>query len=360
MKISVVIVSYKAKTHLKQCLYAVRDALKHVDGEIIVVDNDSQDGMVDEFSILFPEVKIIGLKENVGFAKANNLGVQEAKGEYVLILNPDTVMGEDFLKRIVDFADSKKDFGAVGVRMVNANGKFHPESKRNVPNPKSAFNKLYHKFGGSEKNMTRDYYKTDIGENETAPVEILSGACMLIPCSLYKQLGGFDETYFMYGEDIDLSYTLLQNGYTNYYKGDLILLHYKGESTVKDEVYLERFFGAMQIFLRKYYKPKSWLLYQVLSVGIKVRHKLALRHLQSDRKNETINTIEQSQLVPWDKNNNESNYFLLNGSEYSTQQMLQILTHNYKKGREFFIRPKNMNVIIGDGKLFQTEENATS
>src|SRR5690606_10758818 len=194
-------------------------------GETIVVDNDSPEKPIEFIREKFPNVHFIESKENLGFAKANNLGVEKARGEYVLILNPDALIPENLFTEILPFADSYQNLGALGVRLIDANGNFHPESKRNIPDFRNTFGKLFGAF--VNKKNTKGYYKTEVGEFEIAPAEILVGAFMLMRRSVYEEVGGFDPRYFMYGEDIELSNTLVVNGFTNIYYGGISVLHYK-------------------------------------------------------------------------------------------------------------------------------------
>src|SRR5690606_6279326 len=258
MKLSVVILNYNVRYFLEQCIRSVQKALKDIPSEIIVVDNNSSDGSCEMVRSVFPEITLIANKDNVGFSKANNQGVALAKGEYVCILNPDTAVGEDTFLQVLEFIQKKDNPGAVGVKLIDGTGNYLPESKRNVPTPRVS----YYKMLG--KNHPRfPYYATHLQEDESGAVSVLVGAFMLITKSLYRAVGGFDEDYFMYGEDIDLSYKLLQGGYKNYYFGKTTVLHYKGESTTKDKVYFERFYGAMSIFYRKHFKANNifkWLI----------------------------------------------------------------------------------------------------
>lgn len=350
MKVSVVIVSYNARYYLEQCLYSVRAALKNMEGEIIVVDNDSPEKPIEFIRDKFPDVQFIESKINLGFGKANNLGVEKSKGEYVLILNPDTLIPEDLFQKILPFADQKKDLGALGVRMIDANGKFHPESKRNIPSFENTFGKL---FGTllNQKN-SKGYYKTEVGEYDIAPAEILVGAFMLMRKSVYQKVGGFDERYFMYGEDIDLSYTLVLNGFTNYYFGESTVIHYKGESTRKDKKYLKIFFEAMHLFVEKYYqnKPIQLLIYKL---GLKVRSTLAfIKGTFKEGDVKQRKEIEVGNLVRIESEkdiNEKSAQILLDGSIFSHQEMLYIIQKYYQPSdREFFIQPQGMEVVIGD------------
>ena len=203
----------------------------------------------------FPNVKLIENKDNSGFPKGNNTGVAIAQGEYICILNPDTVVAEDTFTKVLDFAERQKNLGIVGVKLIDGAGNFLPESKRGVPTPFVAFTKmtglykLFPKVQGLGK-----YYAQQLSENETGKVDILVGAFMLIKRDLYQELGGFDENCFMYSDDIDLSYRALLKGKSNYYYHETTVIHYKGESTVKDSVYMKRFQEAMQFFYKKHFK----------------------------------------------------------------------------------------------------------
>lgn len=349
MRVSVIIVSYNARYYLEQCLYSVRAALQNTEGEIIVVDNDSPEKPLDFIKNKFHDVQFIESKENLGFAKANNLGVEKARGEYVLILNPDTIIPENLFDEILPFADSKPDLGALGVRLIDANGNFHPESKRNIPNLQNTFGKLFASF--VDKSKSKGYYKSDIGQFETAPAEVLVGAFMLLKKSVYESVGGFDGRYFMYGEDIDLSYTLILNGFTNYYFGSSTVIHYKGESTRKDKKYLKIFFGAMKIFIQKYYS-KDPVQHLIFRIGLKLRYiwaNLTGGFKPSDKKEKEKNQIGNLQKIHSGTDIYEkSAQILLDGSIFSHYQMVEIISDHSQSERQFFIQPKNMNVIIGD------------
>jgi GT2 family glycosyltransferase len=263
--VSVVIVNYNVRYFLEQCILSIQAASYNLAIEIIVVDNLSTDESCTMLQQKFPEVILIQNNENQGFAKANNQGVAISKGEYVLILNPDTVVAEDTLTKILNFAKTKQNLGALGVKLIDGSGKFLPESKRGIPTPQVSFNKL---FGISSK-QTGKYYATHINENETGIVDILVGAFMFVKKEVYDEVNGFDEDYFMYGEDIDLSYKILNKGYQNYYYAKTQVVHYKGESTKKDVKYLKYFHSAMKIFYRKHFKLNK--LYDfIMSFGIEL------------------------------------------------------------------------------------------
>ncbi|WP_370003341.1 glycosyltransferase family 2 protein, partial [Winogradskyella sp.] len=264
MKLSVIILNYNVRYFLELCLKSVEAATKDLEAEIIVVDNNSPDDSCEMVKRLFPSVKLIENKENFGFSKGNNIGVAEAKGEYLCILNPDTVVAEDTFLNILEFADSKSDLGIVGCQLIDGRGEFLPESKRQIPTPKVAFQKLM--------GNTKNYYTNALKPNEVGKTDILVGAFMVLKRSVYNQVNGFDEDYFMYGEDIDLSYKILKAGYNNYYFGKATIIHFKGESTLKDEIYAQRFYGAMGIFYNKHFKNSS-----VMAVLVKLGLKLFVK-----------------------------------------------------------------------------------
>jgi Predicted glycosyltransferases len=252
-KLSVVIVNYNVKFFLEQCLDSVRKATDRLDAEVYVVDNNSSDGSVEYLSSRFPEVIFIENKENAGFAVANNQAIRQAQGDYVLVLNPDTVVGENSLLRVCEFMDNHPDAGALGVKMIDGYGSFLPESKRGFPSPWASFSKMTGLarlfpqspfFGG--------YHLRYLNENATHEVDVLAGAFMLLRKEALDQAGLLDEAFFMYGEDIDLSYRVKQSGYKNYYFPERII-HYKGESTKKDFKYVKIFYEAMLIFYNKHY-----------------------------------------------------------------------------------------------------------
>lgn len=271
VKLSIIIVNYNVTQLLRNCLLSIEKYLENISYEVIVIDNKSPDSSWGDLIPEFPKVHFIASETNDGFSKANNKAIQSARGEYLLILNPDTEIEGFYMNEVLDFADSKPEFGCLGVRMHDANGVFLPESKRSVPDMFNSFEKLFTKF---KKNNSKSYYRNDIGEFKVAEVEVITGAFFLVKNAVYNKIGGLDEKYFMYGEDIDICYTLLNHGFQNYYYGKASILHHKGESTIKDEVYLQRFYGAMQIFIDKYYKNGKPLQYSFLKAGLKLRHKI--------------------------------------------------------------------------------------
>ncbi|MGG7440363.1 glycosyltransferase family 2 protein [Chryseobacterium arthrosphaerae] len=271
MKLSVIIVNYNVTQLLRNCLLSLQKYIQEVEYEILVIDNASTDSSWKELIPEFSDVQFIASEVNGGFSKANNQAIQKAKGDYLLLLNPDTEFEGFYMKELLDFADSQTDFGCMGVRMHDAEGNFLPESKRSVPDMFNSFEKLFTNF---RKNNSKSYYRNDLEENEIAEVEVITGAFLLAKKEVYQKIGGLDEAYFMYGEDIDLCYTFLRNGYKNFYYGKASILHHKGESTIRDEVYLQRFYGAMQIFIDKYYKDSKPMQYSFLKAGLKLRHQI--------------------------------------------------------------------------------------
>ncbi len=260
MKLSVVILNYNVRYFLELCIKSVEAAITDIDAEIIVVDNNSPDDSCEMVKTLFPNVKLIQNTLNSGFSKGNNIGVAQARGDYLCILNPDTVVAEDTFTTLLEFADKTKDVGIIGCRLIDGNGLYLPESKRNVPTPLVSLKKI---FGSSGT-----YYANHLKEHDVGNVDILVGAFMIIKKSIYDGIGGFDEDYFMYGEDIDLSYKVLKAGFQNQYFGQSTIIHFKGESTPKDKIYRKRFYDAMGIFYKKHFK-NTWLLDVIVNLGTK-------------------------------------------------------------------------------------------
>ncbi|MHC0448132.1 glycosyltransferase family 2 protein [Flavobacterium sp. 3-218] len=267
MQLSVVILNYNVRYFLEQCLLSVQEAIAAIDAEIIVIDNNSSDGSVLMLKEKFPDVKLIENKENFGFPKGNNIGVRQAKGKYVCILNPDTVVAEDTFTKILAFAERQNNLGIIGCKLIDGTGEFLPESKRGIPTPWVAFTKIFGLYKiFSKTKLFNQYYAQHLKENKTGKVDILVGAFMFLERSLYEDLNGFDENCFMYADDIDLSYRALQKKKTNYYFSETTVLHYKGESTVKDEKYMMRFQEAMNFFYQKHFK-KSLFFSFFIQIG---------------------------------------------------------------------------------------------
>ena len=259
MQLSVIILNYNVRFFLEQCVFSVQKALENIDGEIIVIDNNSSDVSCAMMKEKFPNVKLIENKDNSGFPKGNNIGVAEAKGDYLCILNPDTVVAEDTFTKILSFChsevDSESKLGIIGCKLIDGTGNFLPESKRGVPTPWVAFTKIFGLYKIFPKStFFNKYYAQHITENQSGKIDILVGAFMILKRDLYNQVGGFDENCFMYSDDIDLSYMVLKSGNENYYFHETSVIHYKGESTVRDGLYMKRFRDAMQFFYKKHFK----------------------------------------------------------------------------------------------------------
>ena len=262
MQLSVIILNYNVRYFLELCVLSVQKAIQNLDAEIIVIDNNSSDDSCAMMKLRFPNIKLIENKENLGFPKGNNIGVKEAKGEFICILNPDTVVAEDTFEKVLSFVSSRArhpersrgtsdDLGIVGCKLIDGTGNFLPESKRGVPTPWVAFTKIFGLYKIS--NFFGKYYAQHLTENQTGKVDILVGAFMVMKRELYNELGGFDENCFMYADDIDLSYRALFLKKQNYYFHETTVIHYKGESTVRDETYMKRFQEAMNFFYKKHF-----------------------------------------------------------------------------------------------------------
>ncbi|MFT5167108.1 MAG: GT2 family glycosyltransferase [Saprospiraceae bacterium] len=274
MKLSVIIVNYNVKYFLEQALLSVRQACTNIDAEVFVVDNNSVDDSVEMVREKFQEVILIANKDNPGFSIANNQAIKLSKGEYVLLLNPDTVVEEDTFEKCIRFMDAHPQAGGLGVKMIDGSGRFLPESKRGFPAPKVAF---YKTFGLSKlfpKSKTFNHYHLGyLDKDENHEVEVLAGAFMWLRKSVLDEVGLLDEAFFMYGEDIDLSYRIVKAGYKNYYFSDTTIIHYKGESTKKGSLnYVKTFYKAMIIFARKHFQgEQAWLFILMLQGAIYFR-----------------------------------------------------------------------------------------
>lgn len=274
MQLSVIIVNYNVKYFLEQCLLSVIKALKNIEGEIIVVDNHSTDDSASFFKDRFQEVQFIWNTDNTGFAKANNQALELASGKYILFLNPDTIVPEDCFEKCISFIQSQKNECASGIRMIDGAGNFLKESKRAFPSPSTSLYKLsgLAKMFKHSKKFTR-YHLGYLNEHENHEVDVLAGAFMLIPRKILQKVGGFDEDFFMYGEDIDLSYRIKKAGFSNWYFSQSSIVHFKGESTKKGSLnYVKMFYKAMGIFVKKHYAGKQARFYRFLIfVGIFLR-----------------------------------------------------------------------------------------
>ncbi|WP_363320404.1 glycosyltransferase family 2 protein [Flavobacterium sp.] len=343
-----------------------------MDGEIIVVDNNSADDSCEMMKQRFPNVKLIENPYNLGFPKGNNIGVAEAKGEYICILNPDTVVAEDTFEKVLAFAQSKSDLGIVGCKLIDGTGNFLPECKRGVPTPWVAFTKifgLYHFFPKS--NLFNQYYAQHLTENQTGKVDILVGAFMVMKRNLYLEVGGFDENCFMYSDDIDLSYMVLKTGKSNYYFHETSVIHYKGESTVRDGTYMKRFREAMQFFYKKHFggsvifdvfmrlgsfffalvkksQAKQIVLnireYLLFSTNENLKNKLET-HLQKNVSQ--IVNIDENALFSQSNSKEASIEILLDNSSFSFKEIIAFLERNKNSKYTFKIIPEKASFLIG-------------
>jgi GT2 family glycosyltransferase len=373
MQLSVIILNYNVRYFLEQCVLSVQNALKTIDGEIIVIDNNSPDDSCKMMKQRFPNVKLIQNNENVGFPKGNNIGLAQAKGEYICFLNPDTVVAEDTFTKVLAFAQKQPDLGILGCKLIDGAGNFLPESKRGVPTPWVAFTKITGLYKLFPKSGTfGKYYAQHLNENQTGKVDILVGAFMVMKRDLYLEVGGFDEDCFMYSDDIDLSYRILQKGKANYYFHETTVIHYKGESTVKDETYMKRFQEAMHFFYKKHFKvslffsifmklgivffslvkmfqrkpgikiiPKSYLLY---SSNEKLAKKLALV-LQKKVSFHDLKT--EKMVISSSLRSVTGTEIILDNEFISFKECMSILESSRNRGFTFKIIPKNANFLIG-------------
>lgn len=266
VKLSIIIVNYNVKHFLEQCLISVYNAIQNISSEVFVVDNNSVDGSCTMVKERFPLVNLIENKDNRGFSYANNQAIKKASGEYILLLNPDTVVEEDSFEKCIRFLDKKPEAGGLTVKMIDGKGKFLPESKRALPTPIVAFYKIFG-FASLFPKSKRfaKYYLGHLSNEEINEIEILPGAFMLMRKETLEKTGYLDEDYFMYGEDIDLSYKITKAGYKNYYFPETTIIHYKGESTKKGSLnYVYVFYNAMIIFAKKHFSNKNIRLFSLL------------------------------------------------------------------------------------------------
>ncbi|HNX20851.1 MAG TPA: glycosyltransferase [Bacteroidales bacterium] len=266
MKLSIIIVNYNVSHFLRQCLLSVYDAINSIETEIFVVDNNSVDDSVKMVQTEFPGVKLIVNEQNTGFSKANNIAIKESKGEYILLLNPDTLVEKKTFIDCIQYMDENQDVGSLGVKMINGKGEFLPESKRALPIPSVAFYKIFglsKLFPNSKK--FGSYHLTYLDHDQIHEVEVLSGAYMMLRKTVLDQIGYLDEDFFMYGEDVDLSYRVTKAGYKNIYFPKARIIHYKGESTKKGSInYVLVFYRAMQIFVKKHFAQKNIFLFNIV------------------------------------------------------------------------------------------------
>lgn len=375
MEISVIIVNYKVKYFLEQTLKSVEEALYGISNEIFVVDNNSEDDSIDFLKARFPNVNYIENDENIGFARANNQAINKATGTYTLILNPDTIISKRVINDCVDFMHTHKDCGCIGVKMLDGNGKFLPESKRSFPTPWVSFCKI---FGLSAlfpySRIFAKYHLRYLDNEKIHKIDILAGAYMFARTHLLKEANGFDESFFMYGEDIDLSYRMVELGYDNYYLPSPII-HYKGESTKKNSMkFVKSFYEAMLIFFRKHY-PNYGTLYSffvkgavVARAAIATTRRLILKVTPTSKSTPTNNWIiisdcpsEIENILSADggkiesiignetalnKKRDRREDIILDNSKFAYEEIISIISKNNCPKRFFHIYSKENGIII--------------
>ena len=372
MQLSVIILNYNVRYFLEQCVESVQEALLNIDGEIIVVDNNSSDDSCEMMKTRFPNVKLIENTLNLGFPKGNNIGVAQSKGDYICILNPDTVVAEDTFAKILAFAEKQTNIGIVGCKLIDGTGNFLPESKRGVPTPFVAFTKIFGLYKLFPKTtLFNRYYAQHLSENETEKVDILVGAFMIMKRNLYLEIGGFDENCFMYSDDIDLSYMALKKGKSNYYYHETSVIHYKGESTVKDGLYMKRFREAMQFFYKKHFNS-SFVFDVFMKIGVFFfalvkKNQSKLKPFQAEEfvlfsKDENLKNklelllhkkihwqskIEGNTLFSHSISNKKETEILLDNTDLSFKEIISFLEANKNQGFSFKIIPKNTFFMIG-------------
>ena len=334
MKLSVVIVNYNVKYFLEQCLHSLEQAAMGIDHEVIVIDNASTDGSTEYITARFPKVKWMACRENNGFSKGNNIAIAHAKGEYILMLNPDTIVTKKAIEGCIAFMDNNADAGACGVYMLRTDGTFAPESRRALPTPFVAFCKMSGLSNLFPKSRTFGrYYMQYLDKEETNPIEIISGAYMMLRHKTIKKTGALDEDFFMYGEDIDLSYRILKSGYRNYYL-PLRILHYKGESTNKSSYrYVHTFYRAMQLFFKKHYSHYSLIVSLPINIAIWTRALLAYVGNQFVHRKVTQETPSINCIVL--------------GSKQAIEEAGSILQEKLKNGRHTFIEASEETMPLG-------------
>ncbi|HUQ66196.1 MAG TPA: glycosyltransferase family 2 protein [Flavitalea sp.] len=269
MILSIIIVNYNVKLLLRNCLDSVSRAIENIPAEVIIIDNASCDNSISYLQPMFPQFRYISNPVNEGFAKANNKGLTLVTGKLVLFLNPDTIVPADCFNKCISFLNAHPDAGALGVKMINGQGEFLKESKRGFPSPLSSLWKMTGITAMFPRSsLFGKYYLGHLDENANHEADVLSGAFMMVKKEVLDRAGGFDERFFMYAEDIDLSYRILRAGYKNYYFAGTTIIHYKGGSTKKDLKYVRQFYKAMSQFVRKYYGNGLYSI--LLDAGIRL------------------------------------------------------------------------------------------
>ena len=354
MKLSVVIVNYNVKYYLEQCLCSVYKAVDNLQAEVLVVDNASTDGSEAYLTGRFPQLTYIQNKTNVGFARANNQAIRQATGEYVLLLNPDTLLPEDMLERAVRFMDDHPRAGAAGAKMLTADGSFLPESKRGYPTLAATFGKLtgLGRLFPHSKGLG-GYYCNGLDSDTVHQVEVLAGAFMLLRASALEKTGLLDEDFFMYGEDIDLSCRMVEAGYENYYL-PYPMLHYKGESTSKDTYrHVRVFCGAMDIFFCKHGRRYGAVGRMLVRAGIRLQMYIRLSMLFLKL------TLLSLKHALFSQKHSQSPRFLVFGEEAAIRSLRALFRRNGLTGRHHFVVTNETSSADGHGGMFTSLEGFT-
>ena len=356
MVLSVIIVNYNVKYFLEQCLCSVQKAIAVIDAEIIVIDNHSTDGSLEYLRPLFPSVIFLVNEKNIGFGKANNIALQKAKADFILFLNPDTIVNETCFSHCISFLKTAQNNGAAGIRMIDGSGKFLPESKRSFPSPVSSFYKLIGLASLFPSSKCFNHYALgNLDKNKTHEIDVLAGAFMIIKKEVLEKVSGFDESFFMYGEDIDLSYRIKHAGYKIFYLGETTIIHFKGESAKKQNInYVRMFYNAMDIFVSKHYsRTVSFFFSLFIWFAIAIRtittlfqgifFKLAFQ------KNKAENSFSQSLIVGSFEEQNEINSLL---NKVAFQKITLPVVDSLKKITQF---PSIKKLIFCAGDLGYSE-----
>ncbi len=381
MKLSVIIVSYNVKHYLQQCIDSVKRATQDIETKIYVVDNHSRDNSVEYLKRKNRDIKIIASKHNYGFARANNMAITRSKSDYILLLNPDTFVGENTIKDCLEFIETHQNVGGIGVRMLKCDGTSAKESRRGLPTPMVSFYKmcgLCSRFPKSKR--FGKYYMGYLPWDEPSKIEVISGAFFMVSKDALDKVGLLDEDFFMYGEDIDLSYRLLKGGYDNWYLPTKIL-HYKGESTEKSSFrYIHVFYRAMIIFLRKHYGHLGFWFSIPIKIAIYVKAAFALMKISSEHIRKTLGffSYKRKQIPTYfffgseqsitrcrriaDNNGLTAKFFrceeathpsghidLINQDEIQgvTYMVYDVKAFSYEKILEIFSKNENPNILLG-------------
>jgi GT2 family glycosyltransferase len=373
LELSIIIVNYNVKFFLEQCLHAVLKAVEGIDAEIWVVDNCSSDQSLDYLQPLFPQIHFIENKTNTGFGMANNQALTNCSGEYILFLNPDTLVPEDCFTNCLAFLKSKAAPGALGIRMLDGSGNFLPESKRAFPSPITAFYKLMGLSTLFPRSSRFNYYSLGhLNNRENHEVDVLAGAFMMVPKPVLELTGGFDERFFMYGEDIDLSYRIQKAGFHNYYFAGSTILHFKGESTRKGSLnYVLLFYKAMLLFVQKNYRGSKAGLFRffiqlaiILRGLISVLYKISVFPLKNAKKGSKINKkwaesmilVQNPEFLKSLQIDKNSVILFSESDAFSWKQILeQLEQYCYSKAQFRFQANKSRSIVGSDSKETEGE-----